>query len=117
LLYAQIGDFNSGRFTPDDKPLQTLDFGTDFYALQTFRDGQQILGFAWLYNWASKKALRQSTAVKCLCRAALCSITMELCACSRCYRQKHALDSELTIIRHAKMDCCICLSIGSSRFH
>ena len=56
LLYAQIGDFKKGRFTPDDKPLQTLDFGTDFYALQTFRDGQQILGFAWLYNWASKKS-------------------------------------------------------------
>lgn len=56
LLYAQTGNFSGGRFTSDDKPLQTLDFGTDFYALQTFRDGQQTLGFAWLYNWASKKS-------------------------------------------------------------
>ncbi len=55
LLYALTGEFSDGRFIPDDKPLQTLDFGTDFYALQTFRDGQETLGFAWLYNWASKK--------------------------------------------------------------
>lgn len=55
LLYAQTGDFIDSRFIPDDKKLQTLDFGTDFYALQTFRAGQQTLGFAWLYNWASKK--------------------------------------------------------------
>ncbi|MGG8044615.1 hypothetical protein PGO05_14645 [Klebsiella aerogenes] len=25
--------------------MQALDFGTDLYALQTFRDGQQILSF------------------------------------------------------------------------
>lgn len=55
LLYAQTGEFRNGCFTPDDKKLQILDFGTDFYALQTFRDGQKTLGFAWLYNWASKK--------------------------------------------------------------
>jgi len=55
LLYARTGEFRNGRFVPDDTKLQTLDFGTDFYALQTFRDGQKTLGFAWLYNWASKK--------------------------------------------------------------
>lgn len=55
LLYALTGEFSLGRFIPDDKALQTLDFGTDFYALQTFRDEEKILGFAWLYNWASKK--------------------------------------------------------------
>lgn len=55
LLYAQTGEFSDGRFIPDDKELQILDFGTDFYALQTFRAGEQTLGFAWLYNWASKK--------------------------------------------------------------
>ncbi|WP_226052362.1 GH32 C-terminal domain-containing protein [Dickeya chrysanthemi] len=55
LLYAQTGEFSDGCFIPDDNKLQPLDFGTDFYALQTFRDGQEILGFAWLYNWASKK--------------------------------------------------------------
>ncbi|MEZ2584744.1 GH32 C-terminal domain-containing protein [Kluyvera intermedia] len=55
LLYALTGEFSDGRFTPDGKALQTLDFGTDFYALQTFRDGEKTIGFAWLYNWASKK--------------------------------------------------------------
>lgn len=55
LLYALTGEFSDGRFTPDEKALQTLDFGTDFYALQTFRDGEKTIGFAWLYNWASKK--------------------------------------------------------------
>ncbi len=55
LLYAQTGKFRNGHFTPDRTGLQTLDFGTDFYALQTFHDGEQTLGFAWLYNWASKK--------------------------------------------------------------
>lgn len=55
LLYALTGEFSQGRFIPDDKALQTLDFGTDFYALQTFRDEEKTLGFAWLYNWASKK--------------------------------------------------------------
>ncbi|HAB5395074.1 TPA_asm: glycoside hydrolase family 32 protein [Salmonella enterica subsp. enterica serovar Mbandaka] len=55
LLYARTGEFSGGCFIPDDNPLQILDFGTDFYALQTFRDGQETLGFAWLYNWASKK--------------------------------------------------------------
>ncbi|BFU34008.1 GH32 C-terminal domain-containing protein [Enterobacter asburiae] len=55
LLYALTGEFSQGRFIPDDKALQTLDFGTDFYALQTFRDEGKTLGFAWLYNWASKK--------------------------------------------------------------
>ena len=55
LLYALTGEFRNGRFSPDDKKLQILDFGTDFYALQTFRDGNKTRGFAWLYNWASKK--------------------------------------------------------------
>ncbi|KKI47928.1 hypothetical protein XK97_05980 [Obesumbacterium proteus] len=55
LLYALTGEFSQGRFIPDNKALQTLDFGTDFYALQTFRDEEKTLGFAWLYNWASKK--------------------------------------------------------------
>ncbi|MCI4186832.1 GH32 C-terminal domain-containing protein [Dickeya dianthicola] len=55
LLYALTGEFNGNQFIPDKKNLQPLDFGTDFYALQTFRDGEETLGFAWLYNWASKK--------------------------------------------------------------
>ncbi|MCI4238624.1 glycoside hydrolase family 32 protein [Dickeya dianthicola] len=55
LLYALTGEFNGNQFIPDKKNFQPLDFGTDFYALQTFRDGAETLGFAWLYNWASKK--------------------------------------------------------------
>lgn len=55
LLFAQTGDFRDGYFTPSDRPLQMLDFGTDFYALQTWGEEEQRTGFAWLYNWATQK--------------------------------------------------------------
>jgi beta-fructofuranosidase len=32
-----------------------LDFGTDFYALQTWGEKNNRTGFAWLYNWATQK--------------------------------------------------------------
>lgn len=55
LLFAQTGEFSKGKFIPSDSPLQTLDFGTDFYALQTWGEETTRIGFAWLYNWATQK--------------------------------------------------------------
>lgn len=55
LLFAQTGTFRNGYFTPSEQPLQTLDFGTDFYALQTWGEDDRRIGFAWLYNWATQK--------------------------------------------------------------
>lgn len=55
LLYALVGDFNDDRFVPDRDKLQLLDFGTDYYAMQSFSaDGRQI-AFAWLFNWEYRK--------------------------------------------------------------
>lgn len=55
LLYALVGDFAEDRFVPDNSELQLLDFGTDFYAMQSFEaDGRQI-AFAWLFNWEDRK--------------------------------------------------------------
>jgi beta-fructofuranosidase len=55
LLYALVGDFEGDVFKPDREELQLLDFGTDFYAMQSFHaDGRQI-AFAWLFNWESRK--------------------------------------------------------------
>lgn len=57
LLFAQTGEFRNGNFIPSTQPLQTLDFGTDFYALQTWGEADQRIGFAWLYNWATQKTV------------------------------------------------------------
>ncbi|WP_202530525.1 glycoside hydrolase family 32 protein [Maritimibacter harenae] len=55
LLYALVGDFRDDRFVPDNDALQLLDFGTDFYAMQSCAaDGRQI-AFAWLFNWEDRK--------------------------------------------------------------
>lgn len=55
LLYATVGDFRQDRFFPDRSDLQLLDFGTDYYAMQSFSaDGRQI-AFAWLFNWEDRK--------------------------------------------------------------
>lgn len=57
LLFAQTGDFRNGNFTPSAQPLQMLDFGTDFYALQTWGEDDARTGFAWLYNWGTPKSV------------------------------------------------------------
>lgn len=55
LLYALIGEFTNDRFVPDTSELQLLDFGTDYYAMQSFEaEGRQI-AFAWLFNWEYRK--------------------------------------------------------------
>ena len=60
LLFAQTGDFRHGYFTPSAQPLQILDFGTDFYALQTWGESDSRTGFAWLYNWATQKSVHSA---------------------------------------------------------
>ncbi|MBX5219754.1 MULTISPECIES: GH32 C-terminal domain-containing protein [unclassified Rhizobium] len=55
LLYGLVGDFVDDRFIPDSDALQLLDFGSDYYAMQSFAtDGRQI-AFAWLFNWEFRK--------------------------------------------------------------
>ena len=55
LLFALMGDFRGDRFVPDREELQILDFGTDYYAMQSFEaDGRQI-ALAWLFNWEYRK--------------------------------------------------------------
>lgn len=51
LSYYAVGDFDGANFTVEHKA--ELDFGTDFYALQTFEAHGKRLGFAWLDNWAT----------------------------------------------------------------
>lgn len=55
LLYAIVGSFENGVFTPYSDQLQELDFGTDYYAMQSFWDGERQLAFAWLFNWEIRK--------------------------------------------------------------
>ncbi len=57
LLYALVGDFVDDQFLARSNSLQLLDFGTDFYAMQSFEaEGRQI-AFAWLFNWEDRKPL------------------------------------------------------------
>ena len=55
LLYAAVGSFEGGVFIPYSDELQELDFGTDYYAMQSFWDGRRQLALAWLFNWEFRK--------------------------------------------------------------
>ena len=55
LLYASVGKYLDGIFTPYSDDLQELDFGTDYYAMQSFWDGERQLALAWLFNWEFRK--------------------------------------------------------------
>lgn len=55
LLYALVGDFAGDVFTPDSEELQLLDFGTDFYAMQSFRANGRQIALAWVFNWEDRK--------------------------------------------------------------
>ena len=55
LLYGLVGDFVNDRFVPDCDDLQLLDFGTDFYAMQSFSTDDRQIAFAWLFNWEFRK--------------------------------------------------------------
>ena len=55
LLYALTGTFADDRFLPHSTDLQELDFGTDYYAMQSFSAGNRQLALAWLFNWEFRK--------------------------------------------------------------
>lgn len=55
LLYGLVGDFIDDRFVPYSDRLQVLDFGTDFYAMQSFSSEGRQIAFAWLFNWEYRK--------------------------------------------------------------
>lgn len=57
LLYALIGEFADDHFIPDTPELQILDFGTDYYAMQSFEADERQIAFAWLFNWEYRKPL------------------------------------------------------------
>lgn len=55
LLYAATGTFADDAFRPYASELQELDFGTDYYAMQSFEAGDRQLALAWLFNWEFRK--------------------------------------------------------------
>jgi len=55
LSYALVGEFRDDRFVPVTGELQLLDFGTDFYAMQSFAAEGRQLAIAWLFNWEYRK--------------------------------------------------------------
>lgn len=55
LLYGLVGDFVEDRFISDSDAMQLLDFGSDFYAMQSFATGGRQIAFAWLFNWEYRK--------------------------------------------------------------
>lgn len=50
-----VGDFDGERFEPAEEEPQALDFGGDFYAMQSFLDpgGDRAVAMAWVNNWAA----------------------------------------------------------------
>lgn len=50
LTLADVGWFDGRSFVKEFE--QELDFGTDNYAFQAFRDGDHAIGIGWLANWA-----------------------------------------------------------------
>ncbi|MGF0537442.1 GH32 C-terminal domain-containing protein [Agrobacterium sp. ES01] len=50
LTMADVGWFDGQTFTMESE--KELDFGTDNYAFQAFRDGDSAVGIGWLANWA-----------------------------------------------------------------
>ncbi len=55
LLYGLVGDYANDRFVPHSDDLQLLDFGTDFYAMQSMGTNDQRAAFAWVFNWEDRK--------------------------------------------------------------
>jgi len=55
LLLALVGDFIGDRFVPHTGDPQILDFGTDFYALQSFHAAGRRIAFSWVFNWEDRK--------------------------------------------------------------
>ena len=55
LLYALIGEFDGHHFRPTGSNLQLLDFGADFYAMQSFEADGRRIAHAWLFNWETRR--------------------------------------------------------------
>ena len=55
LLYAQVGAFTDDHFYPHQANLQEIDFGTDYYAMQSFAAQGRQLAMAWMFNWEFRK--------------------------------------------------------------
>lgn len=51
--WALVGDFEDDVFTPGSTEPQELDFGGDYYAMQTCAGDGRRLAFAWLHNWTA----------------------------------------------------------------
>ncbi len=55
LLFALVGDFKDDTFVPETDDLQIVDFGTDFYAMQSYLANGRRVALAWLFNWEDRK--------------------------------------------------------------
>ncbi|WP_167856026.1 glycoside hydrolase family 32 protein [Natronospirillum operosum] len=55
LMYYQVGQFDPDQGFLPEGPLREVDFGTDFYAMQSFLADDRRLAIAWLFNWAFQK--------------------------------------------------------------
>ncbi|MBF2735976.1 MAG: GH32 C-terminal domain-containing protein [Betaproteobacteria bacterium AqS2] len=56
-ILAVVGEFKDDVFTPaPGRPPQVLDFGSDFYAMQSCAGAGRRIAFGWLHNWTSTAA-------------------------------------------------------------
>jgi beta-fructofuranosidase len=55
LTLASVGWFDGKSFSTEFE--QELDFGTDNYAFQAFKDGDALVGIGWLANWCDANPL------------------------------------------------------------
>lgn len=56
--FVLIGDFVNNQFQPANPIPQELDFGTDFYAIQTCAEDERRLALAWVHNWSEEHDAR-----------------------------------------------------------
>lgn len=59
LTYYYIGEFKDNKFVVEHRDV--VDFGTDFYAMQTFNQGDRRIGMAWLDNWENTYMCQDQT--------------------------------------------------------
>ncbi|WBW71252.1 sucrose alpha-glucosidase Suc2 [Schizosaccharomyces osmophilus] len=54
MIQYFIGDFDGITFTPIDKIARIFDYGSDFYAAQTFSNvpNNQVISIGWANNWS-----------------------------------------------------------------
>lgn len=54
-MYYLTGQFSFDTGFVPSGDLREVDFGTDFYAMQSFEANGSRLAMAWLYNWEFSK--------------------------------------------------------------